>query len=330
MTLTPDQDALVQGLLDGSLSPADREAAERLLASSADARQRQADLEDLARLLDALGPAEPPMEFTSHVMEHVRHSAIAAEAVRATAPLGSSRPGAVARLSQLMDGGLGMGKKVMWGLVAAAAIALVVMQFTGFPPLNGAEGTIGAAKRYQAEQITAKDVKVDDSAQAFVQSDAFDHLMKDDNARQLLSSASFRSALASAGFRQALASPDFAKALASTGFRQALASAGFRQALASPDFAKALASAGFQQALASPDFAKALAEPGFAKALADPGFARALASADFARALASPGLAAALASPSFRVALSNPGFVGALGSQQFASALGAVGSDGGR
>jgi hypothetical protein len=321
MTLTPDQDALVQGLLDGSLSPADRQAAERLLASSADARQRQADLADLARLLDALGPAEPPVEFTSHVMEHVRHSAIAVEAARASAPLGSSRPGAVARLSQLMDGGLGMGKKVMWGLVAAAAIALVVLKFTGYPLLNGAEGTIGAAKRYQAEQIAAEDVKVDESAQAFVQSDVFDHLMKDDNARQLLSNVSFRSALASAGFRQALAS---------SGFRQALASAGFRQALASPDFAKALASAGFRQALASPDFAKALAEPGFARALADPGFARALASADFARALASPGLAAALASPSFRVALSNPGFVGALGSQQFASALGAVGSDGGR
>ena len=312
MTITPDQDALIQGLLDGSLSPADREAADRLLASSADARQRQADLADLARLLDALGPGEPPMEFTSHVMEHVRHSAIAAEAARASTQFGSSRRGAAARLSQLMDGGLGMGKKVMWGLVAAAAIALVVLKFTGYPPLNGAEGTIGAAKRYQAEQITAKDVKVDDSAQEFIQSDSFDHLMKDDNARQLLSNVSFRSALASAGFRQALASPDFAKALAS---------AGFRQALASPDFAKALAGAGLRQALASPDFAKALAEPGFARALADPGFAR---------ALASPGLAAALASPSFRVALNSPGFVGALGSQQFARALGAVGSDGGR
>jgi hypothetical protein len=36
-----------------------------------------------------------------------------------------------------------MGKKVMWGLAAAAALALIVMKFTGFPPTgDGTEGTV--------------------------------------------------------------------------------------------------------------------------------------------------------------------------------------------
>jgi hypothetical protein len=52
---------------------------------------------------------------------------------------------------------------------------------TGLPPVDkGVEGTIGAAKRYQAQQISDKDVVLGDtSAQQFIQSDTFVRLLKD-------------------------------------------------------------------------------------------------------------------------------------------------------
>ncbi len=322
MHLSPEDDALMQGLLDGALEPAEREAAERLVETNGDARRRSAELSELARLLDGLGGAEPPVDFSAQVMQAVSEVHVHAE-INRTLESGP-RLSLGERLSQLMDGGFGMGKKLMWGLVATAALALVVMKFMGYPPIDGAQGTVGAAKRYQADQIAPSDVKVDDSAQAFVQSDVFDQLMKDPDARQMLASPSFRGALASPEFRGALASADFKAALASPEFRSALASPAFRGALASADFKAALASPEFRSALASPDFKAALANPDFAKALANADFARALASADFAKALAAPGFAKALANPGFVRALASPGFANALASSQMTQALGAV------
>ena len=63
-----------------------------------------------------------------------------------------------------VTGGL-MRTKVLWGLAAAAGIVLAVLAYTGFPPdTGGSEGAIGAAKRYQAGQIAASDVKLGDQA----------------------------------------------------------------------------------------------------------------------------------------------------------------------
>jgi len=306
MHLSPENDALVQGLLDGTLAPADREAAERLVQSNSDARRRSAELSELVRLLDGLGAAEPPVDFSAQVMQAVSEVHVHAE-INRTLEASGRRSSLGERLSQLMDGGFGMGKKVMWGLVATAALALVVMKFVGYPPIDGAQGTIGAAKRYQADQIAPSDVKVDDSAQAFVQSDVFDQMLKDNDTRQLLANGSFRAALAAPEFRAALASPEFVRALAAPEFRAALASPEMTKALASPEMVRALA--------ATPGFARALAEPGFVHALANPGFVHALASPGFAHALASPGFVHALASP---------GFANALASSQMTQALGAV------
>ena len=89
-----------------------------------------------------------------------------------------------------------MRTKVLWGLAAAAGIVLAVLAYTGFPPeTGGSEGAIGAAKRYQAGQIAASDVKLgDQAAQEFLQSDLFDKLMKDDAASaRLLSDPTSRS-----------------------------------------------------------------------------------------------------------------------------------------
>jgi hypothetical protein len=265
----------------------------------------QTQHDELDRLLDALGPAEPPADFLEGVMRQVK----------ATTPAAPSLTAMPEHRDNHAHGGTGMGKKVMWGLAAAAALALIVMKFTGFPPTgDGTEGTVGAAKRYQAPQMTASDVAVaPDEAQAFLQSDTFDRLIKDEDTRQMLANPSFRGGLASAEFRSALASPEMMRALSNPELRQALANPQMRQALANPEMRQALASAELRQALASPEMTQALASPAFARALADPALAQ---------AMASPRMAAALASPALRQALNNPGFAKALGSPQMAQALG--------
>jgi len=236
----------------------------------------QTQHDELDRLLDALGPAEPPADFLEGVMRQVK----------ATTPAAPSLTAMPEHRDNHAHGGTGMGKKVMWGLAAAAALALIVMKFTGFPPTgDGTEGTVGAAKRYQAPQMTASDVAVaPDEAQAFLQSDTFDRLIKDEDTRQMLANPSFRGALASAEFRSALASPEMMRALSNPELRQALANPQMRQALANPEMRQALASAELRQALASPEMTQALASPAFARALADPALAQAMASPRMAEA----------------------------------------------
>ena len=93
-----------------------------------------------------------------------------------------------------------MAKKVLIGLAAAAAVFIAVFTKTGWPPVgSGTEGTIGAAKRHQAQQLSASDVKLGDpSVQEFLQSDLGARLMNDAQARALLANAGVREALADA------------------------------------------------------------------------------------------------------------------------------------
>ena len=65
--------------------------------------------------------------------------------------------------------------RIIVGLVVVAVAGIAVARYAGvFPPKFGFEGTIGAAKRYQATQITDKDVVLQDpQIQALLQSDLF-------------------------------------------------------------------------------------------------------------------------------------------------------------
>jgi RNA polymerase sigma-70 factor (ECF subfamily) len=72
----------------------------------------QTQHEELDRLLDALGPAEAPADLLANVMLQVKATTPAAA---------TSRTAMHEHRDNLTDGGTGMGKKVMWGLAAAAA-----------------------------------------------------------------------------------------------------------------------------------------------------------------------------------------------------------------
>ena len=92
----------------------------------------------LTQLLEELGPADPPPGFTRHVM----------------ARIDAAGGGITGRIIAFSKGGVAMTRKAMWGLATAAAAVLVVFVIKGFPTVDhGTEGTIGAAKKYQAPQI---------------------------------------------------------------------------------------------------------------------------------------------------------------------------------
>lgn len=93
---------------------------------------------------------------------------------------------------------------VTGAVVIAAGIAWFMMQ--GKTTTPGAEGTIGAANRYQAGQISSEDVKLTDpSIQAFLQSDAFHKIQTNPELAQALASEQFQQALKLEAFQTAMA-----------------------------------------------------------------------------------------------------------------------------
>jgi hypothetical protein len=267
--------------------------------------------------LDALGTVEPSPEFVGQVMWRTRHQAV--------------RDNNQRRSARRVGQGVVMAKKVLVGLAAVAAVGLAVVYIGGFPAPSNTEGTIGAAQRYQAEQIKKSDVKVGDAdLQAFLQTDIFDKLAHDKQAiaalanpavQQALNSPEMRQALASPALRDALASPAVQQAIASPEIAQALAAPSVQQALSSPAFQQALSASGVQAALASPAFQAALASPALRDALASPAFQQAMLSPAFQQAMLSPALQGALASPAFQQAMASPAFQAALAGPALQAAL---------
>ena len=178
-------DALLQGALDNTLTPEEQARLARLISSSREARDRAAEFERLASLIESLGPATPPPGLVDHVLAQVSH-----------------RPHAVRPVT--FERGVIVNKKILFGLAAAAAVVLAVITYNSYPrPTEGTEATIGAAQRAQSPQIAAQDVKLGDtSAQAVLQTETFDAIMKDEALRTMLQSAEMRVFLQSAALRE--------------------------------------------------------------------------------------------------------------------------------
>ena len=150
------------------------------------------DSEDpVSHALEELGTVDPPAGLVENVMMRLSSSAANRFA---------------GRVVPFDRGGIVMIKKAMWGLAAAAAVLLAVFSVIGFPSANrGTEATIGAAQKYQAPQLAAGDVKVGDaSVQEFLQSEAFDRLLKDPQARSILSDGRIHAQLINRDFVNSL------------------------------------------------------------------------------------------------------------------------------
>ena len=251
----PRTDDLLNRAIDNALDPAEREELKQLLERDPRAAEKLEQLRRMTRDIEDLGQVDPPAGLVKDVMT----------AVSAGRTNGASRA----------EGGMGMARKVMMGLAAAAAIVLGVFSITGYPPLGkGTEGSIDAAKRYQSEQIAAKDVVLGDTAvQQFLQSDVFDRLMRDESARKLLTNARTREAFAGKGVALAMSEP---AALAALRNEDVLALFGDPVAMAAFNydaFREGLGDAELVNALTDTALVRALSVEAFVTALQDQKFA---------------------------------------------------------
>jgi hypothetical protein len=323
---------LIDGEVDGTNTPLESARLREWAAREPAAAERLEAHRRAAAELAGAAREESPAGLAEAVMREVRQVPLPLRSVQplgGAGVMGSNEPlNSVPALRRRISNGEGGGsmsksRKVLWGVAAAAVIAIGYFAVRGIPPVGpGAEGTIGAAKRYQSEQIAAKDVAVEGAAvQAFLQSESFDQLVRNPAARKALADDKVRAALASPGVAAALSNADLAAALSRAEVQAALANPAIRSALASPDLAAALASPEMKAALASPELKAALASPEIRAALGSAEMKAALASPEARAALQGAELRSALASAEVRSALASADLRQALGSAEFRAAL---------
>jgi hypothetical protein len=281
-----DLDALIQGALDHALAPEEQAQLARMISESPAARERAAQFQELAALIESLGPADAPLGLANHVLSKVSHHP------RAISPSTFPR-------------GVAVNKKILFGLAAAAVIVLAVITYNSNPPATeGTEATIGAAQRAQAPQINPSDVKLGDTAtQDVLQTETFDAIMKDETLRTLLQDAELRKRLQDAELRKALQDDGIRRALADPNMARRLQDEALRRALNDPELRKKFDDANMRALLANRAFADALRDDNFRKLLMRAEARAALAGDAMARALRDPRFDAALRSPRFAESL---------------------------
>lgn len=281
--IRPELEALLQGALDDTLTPEERDRLARIISESGDARSRAAELTQLATLIESLGQADAPPGLVANVLTQV-----------------SQRPQAI-RPSTFQRGVI-VNKKILFGLAAAAAIVLAVITYNSNPPATqGTEATIGAAQRAQAPQIAAKDVKLGDtSTQDVQQTEMWDQLAKDEDLRTALQDENFRAELLEADLRNFLSSESMLRALNDPKFARNLKTQAVSRQLSDVELKKiqdsnlrlSLMNKSFLKAVSNPNFKAVLVRQGVAAALARPAFQDALKSQTFAASLKSSAFAA--------------------------------------
>jgi hypothetical protein len=294
-------DELLDARRDGTLDSAGQAELEQLLADDPAAGRRAAELDALSQALEEARDDQPPTGLAPQVMQRIAR----VPARRSVAQVIQWMPRSNSR------GGRVMAKKVMFGVAAAAAIVLISVAITGFPKVNstGTLGAISAAKRAQAPQINAADVKTDDpSVQQFLQSDTFDRLMKDPNTKKLLADPQYRVMLADTNIHAALINSDVRAAIADANVQAALANDAVKAAFADSAFVAAFSKADFRAALAKSDLKAALKESGLESAMWKADLAAAFAKDNVKAAFASTSLYAAMADANFAAAISKAGF----------------------
>lgn len=270
----------------------------------------------VSQLLDELGPADPPAGFTQNVMAR-----IVSEGHTITK-----------RTKPRHQEGSAMTRKAMWGLAAAATITLAVLSIKGFPTVgHGTEGTIGAAKKFDGQQLASKDVVLGDAAaQQFLQSAEFARLVKDPNARSLLGAtalqpylrdARFLTAIQDANVRDAMTDSAVASIFASNEARAEL-EAELNANVAGAEARNASAAAALN-AETRAQIAQVLSNGATAYALRNDSVREMLTNPGVRDLMSQSGVAAAMHGQAFAAAVAQSGFSAAAMSGQLATAMAA-------
>jgi hypothetical protein len=358
----PADDELIHRALDGALSPDEAEQFRARLVADPALGARAEHLARLAAAVDGLGAEEPPIGFSDRVMAEVAsapHPRPAWHRRLASLPAAighqlfpwfahrseqSSHSSEAFRRAGMAGGGVIVAKKALWGVAGLAVVViLAVVYFNGRTVDQGAQGAIGAADRYRGAQPGSVDAKPG-NAQAFLQSDTFDKIIKNKDVRSLLGNpevcallandaveaalkdGEVEAALKDAKLMAALADADVAAALSDAGVQAFMADADVQAALADDAVEAALKSTAFEAALKDPKFQAFLGDAEIQAALKNKdGYARLFADAEAAlkqanlkqanlkqAAIAGGGIEAALRNPSFAAMLADPAVEAAL------------------
>jgi len=264
----PADDELIHRALDGALSPEEAEQFRARVAADPALGARAGHLERLAAAVDGLGPEEPPSGFSDRVMAEVA-------AVSPPRPAWHRRAASLAgtfghqlfpwfahrsqqgdhssdsfRRAGMAGGGVIVAKKVMWGIAGLAVVViLAVVYFNGRTVDQGAQGAIGAADRYRGAQPGSVDAKPG-NAQAFLQSDTFDKIVKNKEIRSLLSDAALCKLLTDDAVENALKDEEVAALFKDAKLTAALGDADVAMALEAVEVQAFMADAEVQSALA--------------------------------------------------------------------------------
>ncbi len=223
-------------------------------------------------------------------------------------------------------------RKVLVGIAAAAVLAIGYFAVYGIPSVGpGAEGTVGAARRYQSEQMNAGDVTVqDDGVQALLQSDDFRHVVADKETRAILTSREFQRAVSDASVQAVLhqlatdkSFADSIRLAAADGAAQKLFADAARSAAAADAARSGAADAARSGAADAARSGAADAARSGLLSLAshDQAFAQLARNEAFAKALQNGAFASLLSNQSFAGLISNPAAAGLLSSGAFQQAV---------
>lgn len=136
----------------------------------------------------------------------------------------------------------------------AVILGFVALRGIKIPP-EGTEGTIGAANRYQTEQISAKDVKLQDAEiQAFLQSDTFHKLATNPQFRNVVKEQSFREVAGMQAYQTLVENKDQAQSLANKEFVQYLVQPSTVAMVTSEAFVKVASECNMSELLQTPGF----------------------------------------------------------------------------
>jgi hypothetical protein len=170
-------------------------------------------------------------------------------------------------------------------LVVGVGVIFLSKRSTG--PNQGAEGTIGAANRYTAQQISDKDVALKDAdVQAFLQSDLFHKMTIDPEFRKVALSDECKRVTAAGGegvFRVLALPVETQRALSTNRVQQILASNDCQKLLANGDFQALAAMREFQQLMGNGDFQKIASAKAFSELMRNSDYRRMLDAASVAR-----------------------------------------------
>src|SRR5688572_4425421 len=145
-------------------------------------------------------------------------------------------------------------RNLIFSIVALVAVAVGYITFSGiYPPREGVEGAIGAANRYNSNQITDGDVNLTDpSTQAFLQSDVFHKMTTNPDFQKLVKSESFKRAVKNQDLLEVVAA-DFGKGTAKD-FSSLVASEDYQSLNASEDFRNIMRDQKAQNVISNADF----------------------------------------------------------------------------